>query len=91
MRPAWPCGRRRPAAVLAWSLCACASPTPDEAEGPLPIFPFDVVEATIPEMRRAMEAGELTSRFLVDEYLRRIAAYDHEGPGLNTMIRLNPD
>ena len=35
--------------------------------------PFIVVEATIPEMRAAMEQGRLTSRELVRQYLIRIA------------------
>src|SRR5262245_22928979 len=38
--------------------------------------PFIVVEATIPEMRAAMEQGRTTSRDLVQQYLSRIATYE---------------
>ena len=37
-----------------------------------------------------MEAGELTSRQLVDAYLARIEAYDRQGPALNSIIVINP-
>jgi Asp-tRNA(Asn)/Glu-tRNA(Gln) amidotransferase A subunit family amidase len=48
------------------------------------------MDATIPELQAAMEAGELTSVDLVDFYLRRIAAYDDAGPALNALIQVNP-
>ncbi len=38
--------------------------------------PFSVVEATIPEMRAAMEQGRVTSRELVVQSLARIAMYE---------------
>ncbi len=37
---------------------------------------FSVVEATIPEMRAAMEQGRVTSRELVLQYLARIGTYE---------------
>jgi len=39
---------------------------------------FDVVEATIPEMQRALAQGRVTSRSLVQQYLMRIARYDRK-------------
>ena len=50
--------------------------------------PFDVVEATIPEMQRAMEEGRLTSRALVEAYLLRIALYEER---VNAAIAINPN
>lgn len=50
----------------------------------------EVYEATIPELQAAMARGEVTSVQLVDAYLARIAAYDQQGPALNSIIRLNP-
>src|SRR5580704_16072841 len=49
---------------------------------------FNVVEATIPEMRAAMEQKRVTSRELVTQYLIRIAVYDHI---LHAAITLNPN
>ena len=54
------------------------------AEGPPK---FKIVEATIPEMRTAMEHGKLTSRELVSQYLIRIALYEHT---LKSAIAINP-
>jgi len=50
--------------------------------------PFTVVEATIPEMRTAMEQGRVTSRQLVQQYLVRIATYEDR---LHAAITVNPD
>ena len=48
---------------------------------------FSVVEAGIPEMRAAMEHGKVTSHQLVEQYLIRIALYDHI---LKSVINVNP-
>jgi amidase len=50
--------------------------------------PFTVVEATISEMRTAMEQKRVTSRELVNQYLVRIAVYDHR---LHAAITVNPN
>ena len=52
-----------------------------------PRQPFTVVEATIPEMRAAMEQGRLSSRELVRQYLIRIATYEDK---LHAAITVNP-
>jgi amidase len=49
-----------------------------------------VYEASITELQSAMSAGRLRSVDLVDAYIARINAYDHAGPALNAIIRLNP-
>lgn len=51
---------------------------------------FDVFESSIADMQAAMERGEVSSVQLVEQYLARIAAYDKQGPRLNSIIRLNP-
>src|SRR4051794_22728804 len=48
---------------------------------------FSVFEATIPEMRKAMERGSVTSRDLVVEYLSRIGLYEDK---LHCIITVNP-
>jgi Asp-tRNA(Asn)/Glu-tRNA(Gln) amidotransferase A subunit family amidase len=49
-----------------------------------------VYEASITDLQRAMTQGRVSSAELVEAYLARIAAYDHSGPALNAIIRLNP-
>jgi amidase len=68
------------AAVL--SLAAPAS-----AQVPASHPRFSVVEATIPELRQAMERGVTTSREIVLQYLARIATYEDR---LNAVMAVNP-
>src|ERR1700704_2339737 len=49
---------------------------------------FNVVEASITDMQRAMAGGEITSRELVRQYLTRIALYDKK---LNAVMTVNPN
>jgi amidase len=51
---------------------------------------FDAFELTIPELQTAMERDQTTSQELVSEYLKRIEAFDLNGPHLNAMIYINP-
>jgi Asp-tRNA(Asn)/Glu-tRNA(Gln) amidotransferase A subunit family amidase len=51
---------------------------------------YDVAEVGIAELQEALEEGRVTSVELVDQYLARIAAYDHSGPELNSIVRINP-
>src|SRR4051812_5108419 len=51
---------------------------------------FDLATAGIPEIQAAVDSGALTYEKLVQLYLARIAAYDQQGPALNTVITLNP-
>jgi amidase len=51
---------------------------------------FDAMEKSIEALQRAMQAGEVTSRQLVDSYLLRIDAYDKQGPALNAIVATNP-
>ena len=53
--------------------------------------PFRVDEATIADIHTALKAGRLTCRALVEHYLRRIEAYDKNGPALNAIVLINPD
>ena len=52
---------------------------------------FRWLEATIPDLQRAMSSGKLTSVSLTKAYLRRIEEVDREGPAINSVIELNPD
>ncbi|MFD0048915.1 amidase family protein [Actinomycetes bacterium NPDC127524] len=48
-------------------------------------------ELTINEIQSAMENGLVTSKELVMYYLYRIAKYDQDGPGINSILEINPD
>jgi len=52
--------------------------------------PFQLVEASIDDVRAALASKRITCRALVDLYLRRIDAYDKSGPALNTVQTVNP-
>lgn len=51
---------------------------------------FDVVEASVADLRLALEGGAATAVGLVEAYLARIAAFDHGGIALNSVVVLNP-
>lgn len=53
--------------------------------------PFCLVEATLEQIRTALETGRVTSVELVHAYLNRIAFYDRHGIRLNAVPVLNPD
>jgi amidase len=52
---------------------------------------FEVEEATIAEVHQAMNAGRLTCRELVRDYLKRIEVYDKNGPAINSIVVSNPN
>jgi amidase len=51
---------------------------------------FAVEETTIAGVRQALQTRTTTCRKIVQAYLDRIAAYDHNGPALNSILSLNP-
>src|SRR5579872_2713698 len=60
------------------------------AQTPAPA-PFRIEETTIAQIHAAMREHRLTCHALVDAYLRRIDAYDKNGPALNAIVVVNPD
>jgi Asp-tRNA(Asn)/Glu-tRNA(Gln) amidotransferase A subunit family amidase len=52
---------------------------------------FQVEEATIAQIHAALKAGQITCRALVEHYLRRIEAYDRQGPALTAIVVVNPN
>lgn len=60
---------------------------------PLPLASqaFEVAEAPISAIHAAFRDGRLTCHTLVQAYLDRIAAYDIQGPFLNSLVVLNDD
>ena len=53
------------------------------------VTPIAVEEATIAGVHAAMRDGRLGCRALVSEYLRRIEAYDRQGPAINAIVVVN--
>ena len=52
---------------------------------------FELLEATIADVHRAFESGQLTCRDLTSHYIQRIEAYDATGPSLNSIQLVNPN
>ena len=71
--------------VLSLTLALSAQTKKPAAAAPPP--PFTIVEASIADMRRAMEERRVTSRELVQQSLLRIATYEER---LNAVIAVNP-
>ena len=67
------------------SFCSAqaAPPAPSPAR-------FDVVEATISDIQGALRAGTLSCHALVQAFLRRIEAYDKNGPAINAIVVVHP-
>lgn len=51
---------------------------------------FELMETTIAKVHRAMLDGQLTCRELVEAYLKRIDAFEDQGPAINAIILVNP-
>jgi len=64
----------------------------DKSKAPAPVQlvppPFNVVEATITDMTKAMQEGRVTSRQLVTQYLVRIGMYEDK---LHAVMTVNPN
>ena len=50
---------------------------------------FTIAEATISQIHRAFESGDLTSVDLVENYIQRIETYDRNGPQINSIRTIN--
>src|SRR5215471_3411944 len=56
-----------------------------------PRVPTQFNEFTVAQLQDAMSDGRLTSERLTRYYVDRILALDQDGPGVNSVIELNPD
>ena len=71
-------------AATAVAIAIAATATLSSQSKPAP--KFSVVEASIPDMQRALREGRVTSRQLVEQYLIRIALYEEK---LNATLAVN--
>jgi len=81
------CRRLSAIPIAAVVLLSLVLPSPAHTQ---PASGFAVEEATIAEIHAALRAGSLSCRQLVQAYLRRIEAYDKNGPALNAIVVINP-
>jgi amidase len=51
---------------------------------------LNIETASIADLEKAYAGGKLTSAAVVAAYLKRIEAYDKQGPNINAVITLNP-
>jgi amidase len=69
-------------------IAAAAGPPTKDTHDP---HHFRFSEATVAELQAEMAAGRLTSEQLTAAYIQRILQLDQDGPGVNSIIELNPD
>src|SRR2546421_8503160 len=74
--------------VLVFSILAAGQTTAAPARPVLQPHAFSVVEATIPELQRALASGRVSSVELVRQYLARIGTYE---PVLHAVLAVNPN
>src|SRR5215813_5863987 len=75
-------------AVLATTFVAPAVVHANEGEKDAPSH---LNEATVAQLQAMMSSGELTSVQLTRYYLRRIERLDQHGPGVHSVLEVNPD
>lgn len=73
--------------VLVGALAASSIPAVRAQPG---VRTFDLLTASVADIQAAVDAGGLTYEQLVAMYLKRIEAYDKNGPKLNAVIAVNP-
>ncbi len=76
-------------ATLLASILAFAGDTPKVVQGDNDHR--DHLEATVAQLEQQMASGRLTSEQLTRDYIARILAMDQNGPGVNSVIELNPN
>lgn len=77
------------AATVASQLGGCR---PEAAKPPVSARPvFELDEITIAQLQDGVASGRFTSTAVTQQYLDRIAALDHSGPSVNSVIELNPE
>jgi amidase len=77
------------AALAAVALLTATAATPTAAGTSGAPTTFD--EFTVAQLESMFQSGKLSSVELTNFYLKRVFALDQEGPGVNSVIQLNPD
>ena len=80
--------------ALAAVLLTCHVPTfgaHDDDKGDRGRARFELLEATIPQIRKALRSNVISAERLTRMYLKRIEAYEEAGPGVNAYQHINPN
>jgi amidase len=81
-------------ASLAGGALAAAAPLlsqPSSSSTAATVPPFELEEATIADLRAALQSGKETARSIAEAYLARIEALNTRGPELRAVIETNPE
>ena len=73
---------------IAGILLCCCSVKEDSPKG---FNDFDLLEFDISQIQSAYDSGSLSVEDVVQAYISRIEAIDQSGPGLNSVVSINPD
>jgi len=57
----------------------------------LNVKPFEFDEVKVSELQAGMKSGKYTAASITQKYLERIEEIDRQGPGINSVIEVNPD
>src|SRR5215467_3588799 len=82
--------RRRAIAIVAAALLLLMGGATQSAAGSSGV-PTQFNEFTVAQLQSLLASGKLSSVALTKFYLKRIDELDREGPGVNSVIQLNPD
>jgi amidase len=55
------------------------------------VRPFELDEIAVAQLQAGMKSGKYTCRSITQKYLDRIKEIDSQGPGINSVIEVNPD
>ncbi len=58
---------------------------------PPEIKPFELDEITIADLQAGMASGKFSARSITEKYLARLDEIDKQGPGINSVIEINPE
>ncbi|MFQ3198932.1 MAG: amidase [Paraglaciecola sp.] len=65
--------------------------TTDKQLGVIDYRASGILAKSLPEITNALQQGEISSTALVELYFARIKAIDQQGPGLQSVLSINPD
>ena len=72
-------------------ISSCQTQTADNQSEQGFLDDFELNEITVAELQQKMSNGELSSRQIVEMYLKRIKELDQMGPKTSAIVELNPD